>query len=122
MLKKPTIRRYSPRSYHQERYSKDKTEALSDSDVSFEEDVKLISSEEGVWNPSHAQADKIQRKNRRMKQAKRINADNLPDFKKKGRPKLLDLISSLSQSNVDVEVKEKESERIDNFFPYVPSE
>ena len=122
LLKKPTIRRYSPRSYHQDRYSKDKTEALSDSDVSLEEeDVKLISSEEGVWNPSHAQADKIPRKNRRLKQAKTINADSLPDFKKKGRPKLLDLISSLSQSNVDVEVKEN-SEKIDNFFPYVPSE
>ena len=124
MLKKPSIRRYSPRSYNEERPPKDKGEPLSESDVSFEEeeDVKLINSMERTWNRSQLQDDDVPRRNRRIKQARRSHSENITDFKRKGRPKLMDLISSLSQSNVEVEIKEKDSKKIDNFFPYVPSE
>ena len=46
-------------------------------------------------------------------------------MKNKSKPKLFDLITTLSQSNVETSgnTQEKESKKkLDNFFPYVPSE
>ena len=46
------------------------------------------------------------------------------DFKKNSKPKLLDLITTLSQSNVELRAKNKvnERERFEHLFPDIPTE